>query len=646
MKKIIILVLAVILFGCNDESTSEYMGKPVSVQLIAQGRLSGTLGAVTALDMPLNFRVFANYPSGDVVEVTADAAYQQTEKYLNFWEKGLAFGVEVGETKVSASYHGVQSNSVLAKVLDLGAPTFEIKADRGVVLPGEEVAYRAFATYQDGYAIDLTDLSSWDSNNASIGQFDPTELGHFVTKENGEVELSATYQSLSDYSDLLVLDPYSIDSVDLTIQPVGGRAGNYIANGARREFVAFAKLSLVSGVIYSHWNVTDFVDWSTVEDDELVQPVANEPGWFESLDISSHFTSLTERTLIAKLTIAQLGLESSAEYKLTVVPARVKKIEIKRDSVGSDSIPSPMLMNKPNLLHVYAYYESDYPIDLTPSLIDTDPRLNIFGSDILRVANRGKLFVVPKWTMDEGTVIEVNAEYLNNQDKLSSTVTNGRLIDIEPRLISGAGVQTYRNRKNFIKVMGIFESGNKIQLDAGEFLLGGNVSSADAYDGSFVVSDFSPHDLNVIVLGNENEVLGGELKKTISVKADMYPIFTSSGNKIYPVATPEQLIEAGIASSNIATATTDGYTYGMVSVWDAIQYCNNIGSLTLPPETEDAKEVFRIGSDFGWSFEGDMWTSWWKKDTINASSTDLTDGSRITNTPGKNKKPVVCLNIK
>lgn len=645
MRRIILLVIAVIISGCYDESTTEYLGKPVSLQLIAQSRLSGTLGAVTALDMPLNFRVFANYPSGDVIEVTADAAYQQTEQYLSFLQKGLAVGLETGETTVSASYLGVKSNSVPAEVLDLGVPTFKLKTDRGVALPGEDVVYRAFATYQDGSAIDLTDFSTWSSSNTSIGQFEPIDLGHFGTIDNGEVYVSATYLSLSDYSSLLVLDPYSIDAIDLTIQPAGGKAGNFIANGSRKEFIAFAELSMISGDIHTHWDVTELVDWSTSENDALVQAVADAPGWFESLDMSSHLTALTNRTLVAKLAIGELGLESSVKFPVTVVPAKIKKIEITRLPKNSSSDPSAMIINKPNPLHIYAYYETDFPIDLAPSLIDTDSRLNLSGNNIVQVAEGNKLYIVPSQTLVEGAKIEVRAEYLGQQSSDFFQVTNGQLTDIVPELLESSH-QTYRNRKNYIKVKGVFESGNEIPINVGDFLLSGDVSSADSSDGSFIVSDFSPHNLTVVVRGNASDVLGGEVQKTISVDADMYPVFSSSGNKIYPAATPELLIEAGIAPVDIETGSADGFRYGQVSVWNAIQYCSNIGAKTLPPETQDAKAVFRLGTEFGWSFEGEMWNSWWKKDTINASSTDLKDGSRLTNTPGKRKKPVVCVDVK
>jgi Bacterial Ig-like domain (group 2) len=218
--------------------------------------------------------------------------------------QGLATGVAIGSSTISASYQSLTGStglSVLPPVLQSIAVT---PADASLPM-GLTLQYTATGTYSDGSTQDLSGAASWSSSDASANiASTPGSAGLATGVAVGSTTISAAYQSITGGTGLTVTAPIL---QSLSVTP--------------------SNASLALGLKLQYFATAQFSDHST-------QDVTNSATWSAS-DVSAATVSNSAGTLGLASSIAPGNTSITATYQsvpgstgLTVTPPALQSIVV------------------------------------------------------------------------------------------------------------------------------------------------------------------------------------------------------------------------------------------------------------------------------------------------------------------------------
>jgi len=170
-------------------------------------------------------------------------------------------GMNVGTTKISATYLGASSNQATLEVTTATITTITVTPNNLTIPLGVSSSYTASAILSDGSNMDVTQQVTWVTNNPVIATIDAT--GKVQGNMVGSTLITAQQQGIVSNSATLTISAATVDSIQIT-------PGNAtIAKGTSLNLTAIAILS--DG---TSQDVTDLASW--VVSDVVVATVSSE----------------------------------------------------------------------------------------------------------------------------------------------------------------------------------------------------------------------------------------------------------------------------------------------------------------------------------------------------------------------------------
>jgi hypothetical protein len=191
----IAILLVVPIAGCGSSPASPTPTSSASVSSVAVASAS-TSGASFQLTAT------ARMSDGTTQDVTRTAAWDTSNPALaTVSPTGMVTILGGGELDVRATYRGVMGSLHL---LAARVPVVSI-AITGAMFATTTFPLTATANLADGSQQDVTRVATWTSSDATIATV--SSSGVMTVVRNGEVDIQATYQSVSGTSHLVVSQP-------------------------------------------------------------------------------------------------------------------------------------------------------------------------------------------------------------------------------------------------------------------------------------------------------------------------------------------------------------------------------------------------------------------------------------------------------
>ena len=192
------------------------------------------------------------YSDGSAADVTTEADWASSDEGIATIDAGLATGIAVGSTEITATLDEITSDPA---TLNVAAPppvlvSIEVTPESASIMAGETQPYTATATYSDGSVVYITNQVSWASDE-SVATIDDTGLATGLAV--GSTDITATFEGMSDQATLNVAAAPSV-LVSIEVSPEEAS----IDVGDTQQFAAEATYDYGSVV-----DVTDQVSWTS-----------------------------------------------------------------------------------------------------------------------------------------------------------------------------------------------------------------------------------------------------------------------------------------------------------------------------------------------------------------------------------------------
>jgi len=193
------------------------------------------------------FEAWAAWADTGFVNVTGTASWASGNITVAPISTGLATGVGVGTTGITARYEGATSNTATLTVVLPVITSIAINTGDGTVAVCEKKQLTATATYSDDSTRDVTNEVVWSSSDTGKATIGETGLATGINV--GEVAIIATLSEVSGSATLTVM-PSNIVSIEVTPS-----SASILVNG-KQQFRAMAIYSDGSSS-----NVTSKASW-------------------------------------------------------------------------------------------------------------------------------------------------------------------------------------------------------------------------------------------------------------------------------------------------------------------------------------------------------------------------------------------------
>ncbi|WP_318523486.1 Ig-like domain-containing protein, partial [Photobacterium leiognathi] len=153
-------------------------------------------------------------------------------------EKGILTGVNTGTVEVKASYEGIESNIINARITDaiLTSITISVKSlsPEASIYSGGQLSFAAEGIYSDGTTSPLTNKVTWHSSAVDIAQID--DKGILIGVAIGSVEVKASYEGVkSNVINVRITDAI-LTSMNISVKSLSPDASIY--SGGQLSFAA------------------------------------------------------------------------------------------------------------------------------------------------------------------------------------------------------------------------------------------------------------------------------------------------------------------------------------------------------------------------------------------------------------------------
>ena len=200
------------------------------------------------------FTATATYSDASTGNVTAKATWISSNNEVATIDTGLATGVAVGNTTITASLSGVTSNEATLEVTAaaFGVPvSIEVTPEEATIAVGGTQPFTATATYSGGSTADVTAEAIWVSSDTEVATVD---AGLATGVAVGTTGITATLDGVT--SDPAALSVTAVVSIEVTPEEAT------IAVGGTQPFTATATYSDGSTA-----DVTGEADWDSSDTD-------------------------------------------------------------------------------------------------------------------------------------------------------------------------------------------------------------------------------------------------------------------------------------------------------------------------------------------------------------------------------------------
>lgn len=295
---------------------------PPAVTALRIDRLDGVIRPGQSLPLA----VVASYTDGSSRDVTADAQLLSLDGHIAGLSAGQIIAIAPGRARVVAQYEGFTASRavlVTARVLvslSSALPHADVPAGRSVSFP-------LLATFDDGSALEVSDLAVWSSTSSEVA--DVTQ-GTVAAHQQGEVEISASYGGEHLVFTVSVQAPI-LEGIELTLP------ASRLLEGQLASFAVYGRFS--DGAVL---NLTP------------VAVLRNSP--FVNVNVSSDYAIIEGVTAGPASVEAEVGgLITSVQ--LTVSDAQLEKLFIVRPSSDQGGLA--------NELRAVAQYSDGAFLDVT-----------------------------------------------------------------------------------------------------------------------------------------------------------------------------------------------------------------------------------------------------------------------------------------
>ncbi|MEZ6930081.1 beta strand repeat-containing protein [Aeromonas sp. S16(2024)] len=221
-----------------------------SIQVVLNGG-SGNL----AKGSSVQFKAQAVLSDGSTLDVSSQAAWfssDQTKVTIN--AQGLATGVAVGTSTISASLNGVTSAGTVLTVTNATVSQIQITPPSLTLAKGTKGKLTAIATYSDNSTQDISNQVVWNSSNIGVATINLS--GEVSAVSNGSATLTGSVGAVTSNSVSLNVTNASVNQIDLSA------TASTLAAGTKAQLTAVASYS--DG---SSQNITPLVSWSSSDSD-------------------------------------------------------------------------------------------------------------------------------------------------------------------------------------------------------------------------------------------------------------------------------------------------------------------------------------------------------------------------------------------
>ena len=221
-----------------------------SIQVVLNGG-SGTL----AKGSSVQFNAQAVLSDGSTLDVSSQAAWfssDQTKVTIN--AQGLATGIAVGTSTISASLNGVTSAGTVLTVTNATVTQIQITPPSLTLAKGTKGKLTAIATYSDNSTQDVSSQVVWNSSNIGVATINLS--GEVSAVSNGSATLTGRVGAVTSNGVSLSVTNASVNQIDLSA------TASTLAAGTKAQLTAVASYS--DG---SSQNITPLVSWSSSDSD-------------------------------------------------------------------------------------------------------------------------------------------------------------------------------------------------------------------------------------------------------------------------------------------------------------------------------------------------------------------------------------------
>ncbi len=217
-----------------------------SVQVVLDSG-SGTL----AKGSSVQFKAQAVLSDGSTLDVSNQAAWVSSDQTkVTIDTQGLATGVAVGTSTITASVNGVTSAGTILTVTNAIIGQIQITPPILTLAKGTKGKLTAIATYSDGTTQDISNLVAW--NSSDIGVATVNLSGEVTAVTIGNATLTGRVGSVTSNPVSLSVSSASVNQIDLSA------TASTLAAGTKTQLTAVANYS--DG---SSQNISSLISWSS-----------------------------------------------------------------------------------------------------------------------------------------------------------------------------------------------------------------------------------------------------------------------------------------------------------------------------------------------------------------------------------------------
>ena len=243
------LSLIVASTGCGVSASSNNSEKTLTAITMSPSTASIAIGATE------QFTAMAAYSDRSTANVTSTASWTVANGSMaTVNSTGLATGLAVGSTTISASLSGVTGSATLtvATAALKTVTSIAVSPNPASIAMGATQQFSATATYSDGSTTNVTSTASWTTANTAVATITPAGLATAVAA--GSTTVTASLSGVNGTSTLTVATAAvkTVTSIAVSPNPAS------IAMGATQQFIATATYSDGSTA-----NVTSTASWTT-----------------------------------------------------------------------------------------------------------------------------------------------------------------------------------------------------------------------------------------------------------------------------------------------------------------------------------------------------------------------------------------------
>ncbi|HWY68333.1 MAG TPA: MBG domain-containing protein [Terriglobales bacterium] len=256
------------------------------------------------------FSAVGVFSDGTIQDLTETATWTSSNPAVaTIAPMGLASGVGLGTSNISATQNGTTSDTYALTVTDAVLRSITIASDNGTIAKGTTNQFTATGHFSDGTTQDLTNSVMWTSSGPSVN-INATGLANGLSP--GSSNITATQNAIASNTLALAVSDTVVQSITITA------ASGTIANGLTEQLNATATLS--DGTMQ---NVTHSATWASSS--PAVATISAVGGVATGLTLGSTNISATENGVTSDpfvLTVTTAVLQSIAVTPAT--PSIVK----------------------------------------------------------------------------------------------------------------------------------------------------------------------------------------------------------------------------------------------------------------------------------------------------------------------------------